>query len=78
MKLSPADKFALANFDSLPAAAFVRLPVVVALTGTSAATAWRWARAEFLPRPVKLGAGTTAWRVGDLRIALAKLAAEAV
>lgn len=57
----------LAQFDQLPNAAHVRLPVVAALKGISAPTVWRWVKAGRLPKPVKLGPNTTAWRVGDLR-----------
>ena len=40
---------------------------VCVMLGIAAPTLWRWARqrAEF-PRPIKLGQGTTAWRVSDL------------
>ena len=65
---------ALANFDSLPDAAFVRLPVVCGLLGCSRATVWRHASHGLLPAPVKLSAGTTAWRVADIRSHLAALA----
>ena len=58
---------ALANFDSLPDSAHVRLPIVAALRGSSPATVWRHVKAGLLPAPVKLGPNTTAWRVGDLR-----------
>jgi predicted DNA-binding transcriptional regulator AlpA len=58
---------ALTNFDRLPAAAFVRLPVVVGLFGVTPHTVWRWVKAGRLPQPVKLSPGVTAWRVGDLR-----------
>jgi len=58
---------ALANFDSLPDSAHVRLPIVAALRCSSPATIWRHVKAGLLPAPVKLGPNTTAWRVGDLR-----------
>ena len=59
---------ALAQFDNLPASAFVRLPVVCALRGgISPATVWRHVKSGLIPQPVKLGPNTTAWRVGDLR-----------
>lgn len=59
---------ALANFDSLPDSAFVRLPVVAALNGgISAPTVWRWVKTGRLPRPEKRGPNTTAWNVGELR-----------
>ena len=64
---SPAIPSALANFDRLPDSAFVRLPVVCALRGISAPTAWRWVRSGHLPAPVKLGPNTSAWNVGELR-----------
>jgi predicted DNA-binding transcriptional regulator AlpA len=62
---------ALKNFDSLPDSANVRLPVVQALFGCSAATIWRMVRRCALPAPRKLSERVTAWNVGDLRIALA-------
>lgn len=61
---------ALATFDQLPDAAFVRLPTVAPLCGVSPPTIWRWVKAGRLPAPVKRG-GVTAWQVGALRRALA-------
>lgn len=61
---------ALCNFDSLPDAGFVRLPVVAALFACSPATVWRRVKAKSLPEPRKLSEKVTAWRVGDLRKAL--------
>lgn len=61
---------ALKNFDSLPDSANVRLPVVKALFGCSAATIWRMVKRCTLPAPRKLSERVTAWNVGDLRIAL--------
>ncbi|WP_211161442.1 helix-turn-helix transcriptional regulator [Aromatoleum bremense] len=66
---------ALQNFDALPDAAHVRLPVVCGLFACSPATAWRRAKAGTLPAPVKLSDRVTAWRVGDLRAALADIRA---
>ncbi len=65
----------LAQFDSLPASAHVRLPTVAALHGIGPATVWRWVRSGRLPQPVKLGPNTTAWNVGALRQALAQAGA---
>jgi predicted DNA-binding transcriptional regulator AlpA len=64
---------ALANFDRLPDAGFVRLPVLTGLLGCSKATIWRRCKLGQLPKPVKLSAGTTAWRVADVRAHLASL-----
>ena len=65
---------ALIQFDTRPASSFVRLPVVCGLYACSPATAWRWVKAGKIPAPVKLSDRVTAWRVGDLRAALAQLA----
>ena len=66
-----AQKSALQQFDSLPDAANVRLPVVCALFGISGPTVWRWAKSGRLPAPHKRG-GVTTWRAGDLRRTLAE------
>lgn len=62
---------ALKNFDLLPDAANVRLPVVQRLLGCSSTTVWRMVKRGALPQPRKLSARITAWNVGDLRKALA-------
>jgi len=61
---------ALRNFDTLPEAANVRLPVVAALFACSPATVWRRVKSGTLPAPRKLSEGVTAWRVAELRKAL--------
>ena len=62
----------LSQFDQLPDSAFVRLPVVRGLYGFCApSTIWRAVRAGRIPAPTKLGQNLTAWKVGDLRAALA-------
>lgn len=66
---------ALTNFSLLPDDAHVRLPVVCGLYACSPATAWRRTKAGTIPTPVKLSDRVTAWRVGDLRAALAQLRA---
>lgn len=66
---------ALIQFDARPASSFVRLPVVCSLYACSPATAWRWVKAGRIPAPLKLSDRVTAWRVGDLRESLAKIAA---
>ena len=64
---TPTLPVALTQFDNLPDSAHVRLPVVAAWRGISTASVWRHVKAGLLPKPVKLGPNTTAWRVGDLR-----------
>ncbi len=66
---------ALADFDSLPDAAHVRLPVVQALYACSDETIRRRVKAGQIPAPRKLGPRLTAWNVGDLRRALAQAVA---
>lgn len=61
---------ALQNFDHLPDAAHVRLPVVGALYGCSEATVWRRVKDGGIPQPKKLSARVTGWNVGTLRKAL--------
>lgn len=65
-KLNRIDLSALQQFDSLPNAAHVRLPVVAALMAVSPATVWRWSHRGKLPAPVRIN-GVTLWNVGSLR-----------
>lgn len=60
----------LKDFDSLPDAAHVRVPVVAALYGCSVPTIWRGTKEGRIPAPLRMSARHTAWRVGDLRAAL--------
>ena len=36
--------------------------------GISRATIWRWVKNNKFPRPIKLGAGSTRWRLSDLEV----------
>ena len=63
--------FALRNFDALPDAAEVRLPIVQALFGCSPATVWRRVKTGDIPAPRKRGR-ITSWSVGALRKELRK------
>jgi len=63
---------ALINFPFLPDDAHVRQKVVEALFACSSATVWRMVHRRTLPAPRKLSERITAWRVGDLRQALAE------
>lgn len=66
---------ALKNFDSLPDSANVRQPIVKALFGCSDATVWRMVKRGAIPTPRKLSERISAWNVGELRKALAGVAA---
>lgn len=63
---------AFTNFSTLPNEAFIPLPVVCALYSCSKATIWRRVRQGLLVAPHRIGNRTTRWRVGDIRLALAK------
>ncbi len=63
-------KSALRDFDHLPDAAFVRLPVVAMLFATSQANVWRWVHQGIIPEPRRFSNRTTAWNVGEIRQAL--------
>lgn len=72
---APTTDAALSGFDSLPDAAFVRLPTVAALFATSPSNVWRWVKSGLIPSPKKLGPQTTVWSVKELRQALSALVA---
>lgn len=63
---------ALQNFDRLPDSAYVRLPVVEALYGCSAATVWRRVKDGGIPAPARLSVRISAWNVGQLRLSLSR------
>jgi prophage regulatory protein len=45
---------------------FVRATQVANREGVSVATVWRWVREGKFPKPIKLGAAVTAWRISDI------------
>lgn len=65
------------TFDSLPAEGFIRqaqlIPQVVPF---SSATLWRKVQSGEFPKPHKLSARVTAWRVGEVRSWLQQRAAQ--
>ncbi|HBU30326.1 MAG: transcriptional regulator [Thiobacillus sp. GWE1_62_9] len=63
------------NFDDLPASAQVPARTLASLLHISEVTVWRWSKDGRLPKPRKLGPASTRWVVGEVRAALAKLAA---
>lgn len=48
-------------------ASLVSTPKRVGLLGVSSATLWRWVKDGVFPKPMKLSANVTAWRMGDVR-----------
>lgn len=63
------------HFDDLPASAQVAARTLATLLDVSEVTVWRWSKAGKLPVPRKLGGNTTRFNVGEVRAAMAKLAA---
>jgi prophage regulatory protein len=57
------------TFDELPDLAFIQIRPLVnySVVPFSATTIWRKCRLGEFPKPVKISAGITAWRVGDIR-----------
>lgn len=79
-KLSPKQKLeadqALAKFDSLPDAAFVRVHTVSQIYGgVTHACIYNWVKSGNIPAPKRLGPNVSAWNVGELRKALASATA---
>ena len=65
----------LARFEDLPDEALIRLSQILAwhIVPYSTSTFWRRCRNNEFPRPIKVSAGITAWRVGDVRRYLAQV-----
>jgi prophage regulatory protein len=62
------------QFAELPSTGFIRLPDILRLFPVSPSTWWRGVRSGRYPRPVKLSAYCTAWRVEDFRELLERTA----
>lgn len=52
---------------TLPETGYVRLPVVLRLIPVGKSTWWAGIKTGRYPKPVKLSARVTAWRVEDIR-----------
>lgn len=63
------------NLDAMPDCGFVSARTLAAWFAVSQVTIWRWAKDGKLPTPRKLGGNTTRFNVGEVRTAIAKLAA---
>ena len=63
-------------FDDLPDLAMIQLRQLLnyGVIPFSAATIWRKCRSGEFPTPIKISAGITAWRVGDIREYLVSIA----
>ncbi len=63
-------------FDALPDVAMIQLRQLLSfkVVPFSATTIWRKCRIGEFPSPIKVSTGITAWRVGDIRAYLNKIA----
>ncbi|MCR9179178.1 MAG: AlpA family phage regulatory protein [Erythrobacteraceae bacterium] len=59
------------NIANLPPEALLRLPEVIALVGLCRASIYARAAQHSFPRPIKLTAHASGWRLGDVRAWLA-------
>jgi prophage regulatory protein len=66
-QLEAAAEAIVAQFDSLPDDAHVRVRVVAKLKACSVATVWRNCRSGKWAPPEQISDGIVAWRVGNLR-----------
>ncbi|NWG39241.1 MAG: transcriptional regulator [Hydrogenophilaceae bacterium] len=72
-----ANKPEIPNLDSLfGGAVYASAKTLAVALETSPTTIWRWTKAGRLPKPYRLGKGTTRWKVGEIRAALEKIKGE--
>lgn len=63
----------ISQIGNLPDAAYISVKVIAALTGNGVSTVWRYAANDpDFPKPIKLSARCTRFRVGEVRAWLAK------
>jgi predicted DNA-binding transcriptional regulator AlpA len=65
-----ADRRAASSFQNLPNTGFLRLRSIIGPNGlipVGRSTWWAGVKSGRFPKPVKLGARITAWRVEDIR-----------
>lgn len=55
------------SITPLPNTGFVRLPVILSVFPVSRSAWWAGIKSGKYPKPVKLSARTSAWRVEDIR-----------
>jgi prophage regulatory protein len=57
--------------SKLPETGFIRLPQVLGIFPVSKSTWWQGIKDGLYPKPVKLAARVSAWRVEDIRMLIA-------
>jgi predicted DNA-binding transcriptional regulator AlpA len=63
--------------DSIPESGFLRLPQVLSVIPLGKTSWWEGVRTGRFPKPVKLSARCTAWRVEDIRELIKDLSRQA-
>ncbi|MBT5825517.1 MAG: AlpA family phage regulatory protein [Gammaproteobacteria bacterium] len=66
----------MATAVTLPESGYIRVSILASLLDVSRSTIWRWVKKNNFPEPVKLSAGVTVWKAGDVRSWLDKKASE--
>lgn len=62
------NKLNISSFSQLPDEALASVKVIAALTGNGVSTVWRYAALNpDFPKPIKLSARCTRFRVGEVR-----------
>ena len=64
------------NQPSMPSCGYLRLPQILAIIPISRSSWWEGCRTGRFPRPIKLSARTTVWRVEDILALMARLNAQ--
>lgn len=62
--------------NTIPQTGFVRLLLILTVIPVSRSSWWAGVKSGKYPKPVKLGANTTAWRAEDIHALIAKLSKE--
>lgn len=66
------NKLNISGFDQLPDGALTSVKVIAALTGNGVSTVWRHAALDpDFPKPIRLSARCTRFRVGEVRAYIA-------
>lgn len=72
---SPRPRPDVSHFDQLPDAALVAVKALAVVVGKGVSSVWRDIKSDVdFPKPIRLSAGCTRFRVGDIRAYLAKKA----
>ena len=63
----PQSAFSRLSFDEMPSLGLLRMPDVISITGLQRSAIYSQIQKRRFPKPQKLTAHASAWRVGDIR-----------